>query len=137
MTANDSRWLRRAAAPTYLTAARVSPSVLVDLIRWLMSDASDGITGYRITANRWNSDVSPTRTCATPPSSPVGVARSREVDMTARSRAAFLAGAALALAAPRAVRAQESTTVRVGCVRPTGSPRRGTRRRWDFSSGPD
>lgn len=32
----------------------VRPDVLVAPIRWLVSDASNGYTGYRITANRWD-----------------------------------------------------------------------------------
>lgn len=37
----------------------VSPEVLVEPIRWLMSPASDGITGYRIAGNRWNPQATP------------------------------------------------------------------------------
>jgi NAD(P)-dependent dehydrogenase (short-subunit alcohol dehydrogenase family) len=40
-------------------SALVSPSVLVEPIRWLLSDASNGITGYRITGNRWNPQATP------------------------------------------------------------------------------
>jgi len=34
----------------------VSPAVLVAPIRWLVSDASNEYSGYRIVANRWNAD---------------------------------------------------------------------------------
>jgi 3-oxoacyl-[acyl-carrier protein] reductase len=41
----------------YDRAKLISPQVMVAPIRWLMSEASDGVTGLRLVGNHWNPDL--------------------------------------------------------------------------------
>lgn len=54
--ASDTRMMSRAAIPD--RASLFAPETIVPPILWLLTQAADGVTGRRITANRWDAQRS-------------------------------------------------------------------------------